>query len=389
MPCKPFQVLIKPASGDCNLRCEYCFYLRAPEELYPEETMHRMTDTVLERVVENLLGYRFPETIFAWQGGEPTLAGVDFFRKAVEFEKKHGAPGQVVGNAVQTNGILIDDDWCRLFREYNFLIGLSMDGPEDIHDARRVNIGNRGTWHKVMETAEQFRRWGVEFNILCVVNASNVHLGADLLKWFVANGFDYVQFIPCMEKDSPHNVPIDAYGQFLCDTFDYWSKEGFGKVFVRDFDALLAQRMGRPGGICTYGDRCNGYLVVEHNGDIYPCDFFVYGDWKLGNVMDAPLHTFTEHPAYKQFAYQKTKVPACRGCEWRKLCHGGCQKDRLAAGSLSDPTPFCASYKTFFAHAVPKFGALAKRADKMAAKATANANAAPGGNGLPSTSLCK
>ena len=361
---KPFQLLIKPVGADCNLRCAYCFYLRAAE-LYPDSKRHVMTEPVLERVVQSLLSYRFPESVFAWQGGEPTLAGIGFFRKVVELEQHWGAAGQSVGNALQTNGILIDDEWCRLFHEYKFLIGLSLDGPEQIHDANRINVGGRGTWAKVMAAAELMRRWDVEFNILCVVNRDNVKLGADLLRWFIEQDFRYLQFIPCVERESPHNVPPEDYGAFLCDVFDYWARDGFGRVSIRDFDSLLSTRLGQPGGLCTYGSRCDAYIVIEHNGDVYPCDFFVYEDWKLGNVFDAPLHTFFETETYRRFAYQKDKVPACRGCPWRQTCHGGCQKDRLAAGGLSDPTVLCAPYKKFFAHANARLNTLAKRAARM------------------------
>jgi len=359
-PQKPFQLLIKPVSADCNLRCEYCFYLRA-EKLYPEQRRHCMADDVLETMVAGLLRLRFPQSVFAWQGGEPTLAGVDFFRKAVALQQKYGAPGQSVGNGFQTNGVLLDEEWCRLFREYHFLVGLSMDGPQEVHDKMRHNAAGQGTWNKVMASAELMERSGVEYNILCVVNALNVQLGADLLRWFVDHGFNYVQFVPCLEPGMAHNLTAAAYGDFLCDTFDYWSREAFGKVSVRDLEAILGMRMGMPPSVCTYGRTCNHYIVIEHNGDVYPCDFFVFKEWKLGNIMEGPLESFFTCDKYKQFAYQKDKVPACRGCQWRALCHGGCQKDRRCAGGLSEPTPFCESYKQFFAHATPKLNALVKR----------------------------
>ncbi|MCP4641232.1 MAG: anaerobic sulfatase maturase [bacterium] len=361
---RPFQLLIKPVSADCNLRCEYCFYLRA-SELYPDERSHCMTEDVLETMVEGLLKHRFPQTVFAWQGGEPTLAGVDFFRKAVQFQQKHGAPGQSVGNALQTNGIVLNDDWCRLFQEYKFLIGLSLDGPQEIHDRYRVNAANRGTWDRVMSAARLMGQYQVEFNILCVVNRDNVGMGADLLRWFVAQGFRFVQFIPCVEKGHPCNVDVEVYGDFMCDMFDYWSKEGFGRVSVRDFDAMLTTRVGQGAPMCTFADRCNHYIVIEHNGDVYPCDFFVYDEWKLGNLMEAPLESFLETEKYKQFAYQKNKVPACRGCQYRSICYGGCQKDRLATGSYHDPSPLCAAYKKFFAHANTKITKLGKRVLKQ------------------------
>ena len=361
---RPFQLLIKPAGADCNLRCEYCFYLRAAE-LYPDTEHHRMPDDVLETMVKGLLGYRFEQTVFAWQGGEPTLCGLDFFKRAVEFQQKHGASGQSVGNALQTNGLVINEEWCALFLEYKFLIGLSLDGPEEVHDRYRLNRAGLGTWDQVMASARLMDQHNVEFNILCLLNAENVKLGADLLRWFVDQGFNYIQFIPCVEKDQPSSVSPEALGDFMCDAFDYWAKEGLGRVSIRDFDAMLASKAGESQPLCIYGDRCNHYIVVEHNGDVYPCDFFVYDEWKLGNLMDAPLHTFMETDKYKQFAYQKAKVPACRGCQWRPQCYGGCQKDRLATGGYHDPTPLCEAYKKLFAHAQPRMKGLVKRVRKQ------------------------
>ena len=359
-----FQLLIKPVSADCNLRCKYCFYLRA-HELYPGTPRHIMPDDILETMIRGLLGYRFPQTVFAWQGGEPTLAGLEFYRRAVELEQKHGGPGQSVGNALQTNGMLIDEDWCRLFRDYHFLVGLSLDGPQEIHDRIRVFESGRGSWERVMSSARLMERERVEYNILCVVNSENVSMGADLLRWFVDQGFQFVQFIPCVEKDMPFSVPPEAYGDFLCDTFDYWAKTGFGRVSVRDFDAMVAARAGQGQPMCTYGDRCNHYIVIEHNGDVYPCDFFVYEEWKLGHINDGPLHTFMETERYKQFSYQKDKVPGCRGCQWRPMCHGGCQKDRLVGGGFSDKSVLCPAYLKFFAHANAKLGSLAKRVKQL------------------------
>ena len=324
-----------------------------------------MPDDVLERMISGLMCQRFPQTVFAWQGGEPTVAGLDFFRRAVELEQKHGASGQAVGNGLQTNGILIDEQWCEFMKQYHFLVGLSLDGPRGVHDAVRVNAAGHGSWDRVMHSARLMDRYEVEYNILCVVNRENIGLGTRLLEWYVENGFDYLQFIPCVEKASEYNVDPEAYGGFLCDIFDYWAKHLFGEVSIRDFDAFLAQCLGEPNPLCTYGRVCNHYIVIEHNGDVYPCDFFVYDEWKLGNIMNAPLESFIETEKYKKFAYQKNKVPACRGCKWRSMCHGGCQKDRLSVGTLSDPTPLCTAYKKFFEHAIPKMNTLAKRARKQ------------------------
>jgi len=212
-----------------------------------------------------------------------------------------------------------------------------------------------------MQVAALMNQSEVPFNILCVIHAGNAGMGADLVRWFARQGFDWLQFIPCFEPGSPHNVSPDQYGGFLCDAFDYWRRDGFGKVHIRDFEALLANHVGQPDSLCTYGRVCDHYLVVEHTGDVYPCDFFVGPQWKLGNLMDRPLEQFFTSEAYRRFAYQKDKVAACRACPWRSLCHGGCPKDRRNGGDIASPTPFCVAYKRFFAHATPKLNALAKR----------------------------
>jgi len=324
-----------------------------------------MPEDVQERMIKNLLEYQFPQTVFAWQGGEPTLAGLEFFERTVRLQQKYGAQGQSVGNALQTNGMLIDEEWCKFFQEYHFLVGLSLDGPQNTHDKYRVNMTGRGSWDRVMQSADLMNRHRVEYNILCVINDENVKMGADLVKWFREQGFFYLQFIPCVEPGYEHSVSAEDYGKFLCDTFDYWSRDAFGKVSIRDFDAMLTHRMGAGQPMCTFGKVCNHYIVVEHNGDIYPCDFYVYDELKLGNLMDAPLHTFMECGKYRKFAYQKDKVPACAGCQWRQWCHGGCQKDRIIHdGDFRQPSALCEAYKTFFAHAGPRFAALAKKINK-------------------------
>jgi len=361
---RPFQLLIKPVGADCNLRCSYCFYLRA-HELYQQRGPHCMSDEVLETMISKYMGLRFPESVFAWQGGEPTMAGVDFFRKVVALEQKYGVSGQTVGNGFQTNGVLIDTDWCKLFQEYKFLVGLSMDGPEEVHNAMRRNAAGRGSWDKAMAAARLMDEYHIEYNILCVVHAGNVGMGADLVRWFVGQGLRYLQFIPCVEPGLEHNVSAAAYGDFLCDVFDYWARAGFNKVSIRDFDALIAARLGQTP-MCTYGRVCNHYVVVEHTGDVYPCDFFVYDEWKLGNVLEAPIESFIASEKYKEFSYRKHKVPACRHCIFRAQCYGGCQKDRLATGAVTDPTPLCDAYKRFFAHAMPRLNTLAKQVQRHA-----------------------
>ncbi len=330
-----------------------------------EPGRHVMPEDVLENMVKSMLELRFPQTVFAWQGGEPTLAGLDFYRKTVDFIAKYGEPGQSVGNALQTNGVLLDEEWCKFMHEYHFLVGLSLDGPEEIHNKMRVNAAGAGTWSKVMESASLMDKERVEFNILCVVNKHNIGLGADLLRWFVDNGYDFIQFISCLEPGMEHSIPPELYGDFLIETFDYWISEGLGKISIRDFDALLSTRAGAGAPLCTFGKICNHYIVIEHNGDVYPCDFFVYKDWKLGNIMEAPIESFMQTEKYREFSYQKNKVPKCRGCKYRTICYGGCPKDRLFSGSVNEPTPLCEAYKKFFAHALPKLDPIVKRVSKQ------------------------
>ncbi len=357
---KPFQLLIKPVGADCNLRCAYCFYLPTAH-LYPGETPKRMPDDILETITGGLLEHRFPQTVFAWQGGEPTLAGLDFFRRVVACEQRLGKGGQSVGNTLQTNGVLLDDEWCRFLHQYRFLIGLSLDGPKEIHDLHRRAPGGRSAWELVMDAARLMDKHEVLYNILCVIHRDNAGMGADLARWFVQQGFRHLQFIPCVEPGQPLNVTPEAYGAFLCDVFDYWIREGVERVSIRDFEALIAACINHPAGLCTYGRRCNHYLVIEHNGDVYPCDFFVREEWRLGNVMEHPLEWFMRCETHKRFAKLKHNVPACAGCPWRGLCNGGCIKDRMAGQGVSSPSPLCPAYKMFFRHAEPRLRELARR----------------------------
>lgn len=364
---RPFQLLIKPVGADCNLRCRYCFYLRAAD-VYAEAGRHVMAAEVLEKIVGDMLGLRLPQSVFSWQGGEPTLAGLDFFRNVVRLQQQYGAPGQEVCNSIQTNGLLIDEDWCRFFREYHMLVGLSLDGPREVHDAVRQNGAGEGSWERVMASARLMEQQGVDFNVLCVLNNENAALGADLVRWFVEAGFRFMQFIPCMERESPYNVSPEQYGAFLCDAFDYWIKAGPEKIYIRDFHSMLAQAAGVPDRMCIYGRRCADYILIEHQGDVFPCDFFMYPEWNLGNVMESPLASFVETARYREFGLQKDAVAACRGCTWRAMCHGGCQKDRLAVGGLVQPTPYCGAYKRFFAHAMPRLQGLAGKVRRRQAK---------------------
>ncbi len=357
---KPFQILVKPVSADCNAACDYCFYLRVAEH-YPES--HRMDDRVLREMVSQFLSYQFPEAVFTWQGGEPTLCGLDFFQQVVEYEKQFGFSGQRIGNAFMTNGILIDDDWARFFAEYSFLVGLSLDGPEDIHNQYRKDRGGKGTFDRVMSAAEVLRRHNVAFNILCVVSKANVLRAREVYKFFRENGFDFLQFIPALEADpetgkpAPFTMTPDEYGKFLCELFDAWAEDGFPHVSIRDFDVILRIHLGEKAEGCLYGRDCGEYLLIEHNGDIYPCDFFVRPDQKLGSLFDGnPLHLYMQKRE-RVFAKRKHDLMnSCRQCEWLEFCHGGCLKDRdFPENPYPRKTYLCPAHLRFLEHSKKQF----------------------------------
>lgn len=353
---KPFQLLVKPAAGDCNLACEYCFYRRTTPCLYPSEKTHRMSRETMEAMVKDLLSHRFPETIFCWQGGEPTLMGLEFFQEVIAAQMRHGKGGQVVGNAFQTNGIMIDGEWADFFARYKVVVGLSLDGPRQVHDHYRKNIGGGGTFEKVMDTVELFRRYGVAFNILCVVNRMNQDKGREVYRFFRAQGFDYIQFIPCLETNpetggiAGFSATPEGLGEFFCDVFEEYRQNGFPRISERNFDAVLNLHLTGSPGVCTFDGNCGAYLVVEYNGDVYPCDFFVEDGWKLGNICDGPLAGFFKHPLMKKFAAARHSLdPECRGCPRLSWCHGGCLKDRLPHhADAPGRTHFCGSYRKLF-----------------------------------------
>lgn len=358
-----YHLLIKPASADCNAACDYCFYLRT-SALYPQGP-HRMSEEVLRRFIPPFLAERHSVSVFCWQGGEPTLMGLPFFKTVVRLQQEYGASGQVVGNALQTNGILIDEEWAEFLAEYRFLVGLSIDGPEDVHDAHRRTAAGRGTWRAAMHTADLLRRYNVAFNILTVVSDVVAENGRRVYRWLVSEGFRHLQFIPCAEvtedgRLAPWAVPAEAYGRFLCEVFDEWTRDGYPDVSIRTFDHLVAVACGMKPQVCTFGPSCDGHLVIEHNGDIYPCDFFVRPEMKLGNVMENDIRQVARSARRAEFSRGKlAAADACSGCEWWDVCYGGCQKDRLAQAAIAPPaaaspihsrTLYCAAYKRLFAH---------------------------------------
>ncbi len=361
-------LLIKPASAVCNLDCQYCFYLDRDADPYKELPARVMPLDTLERLVDNFLFYSYPASTFAFQGGEPTLAGLKFFEKLVEFQQRYGRNGQAVSNALQTNGVLLDADWCRLFREYNFLIGISIDGPEEVNDLYRINKAGHGTWKKVMQGIEVMQKEKVEFNVLCVLSQSNVHKPREIYKFFRSIGVQYMQFIPLAEFNAdgtpmPFTITPEEYGRFMCEIFDLWWPER-RKTRVRFFDNLAEAIAGQKPGSCTMHETCDSYVVVEYNGDVYPCDFFVEKDWRLGNVTMDSFPEIARRQKRYSFAVKKTLAhPECQVCQYQAICHGGCPKTRHGVNRrFEDLDYFCAAYKMMFDKAV---GPLRKEVEKL------------------------
>ena len=318
-----------------------------------------MSLDTLERLVDTYLFYSYPNSIFAFQGGEPTLAGLDFFEKLVKLQQQYGRNGQSVANAMQTNGILITKNWCDLFREFNWLLGVSVDGPEAMHDRYRLNKGGQGTWRRVIEAVELLQAENVEFNILCVLSQANVEEPRELYRFFVRElGVDNIQYIPLAEFDGegnrlPFTITPEQYGRFMCETFDLWWPDR-RKVRIRCFDNLAEALAGQKPGNCTLHETCDSYVVVEYNGDVYPCDFFVEKEWKLGNI---ELDSWTEIARRSRrysFASKKTIAhPECQACEYASICHGGCPKFRHAPNRrFNDLDYFCGAYKMMFAKTI-------------------------------------
>ncbi len=352
-------ILVKPASAVCNLDCEYCFYLDRAADPYGDLADRTMSVDMLERLVDGYLFYSFPNSSFAFQGGEPTLAGLKFFETLVGFQKRFGRDGQMVSNSIQTNGILLDKDWCGLFREYKFLLGLSLDGPEEIHDLYRYNKAGHPTASKVIESVALLQSQKIEFNVLCVVSKANVSRAAEVFRFFRKLGISYVQFIPLAEfhpdgSPMPYTISAAEYGQFLCKIFDLWWPER-QHMGVRFFENIAEALAGRKPGTCTMHESCDSYAVVEYNGDVYPCDFFVEKSWKLGNIETDSWAEIARRQRRAGFAAKKS-VPhtECTVCEYQTICHGGCPKLRHGPNHrFEDLDYFCGSYKQIFAKAVP------------------------------------
>jgi uncharacterized protein len=351
-------LLIKPVSALCNLDCAYCFYLDREADPYGGLPDRRMSVETLERLVDGYLFYSFPHSMFAFQGGEPTLAGLPFFQKVLEFQRGYARPGQTISNTLQTNGILLDEDWCRLFREGNWLIGVSLDGWQEVHDCYRTNRAGKGSWERVIEAIRLLRRHQVEFNILCVLSQANVEKPKELYRFYRGLGVDNMQFIPLAEfapdgRPAPFTISAAQYGTFLTELFDAWWPDR-RKVRIRIFDNLAEALAGQGPGNCTMLTTCDSYAVVEYNGDVFPCDFFVNGEWKLGNIHLDSWPEIARRRKRVQFAAKKAiGHPDCQACDYQAICYGGCPKFRHGQRrDFSDLDYFCGAYKMIFAKAV-------------------------------------
>jgi uncharacterized protein len=385
-PLGPFSLLIKPAGPDCNLACDYCFYLDK-SALFPGAPRHRMTEELLETLTRRYLETEQPNHAFAWQGGEPTLMGAAFFRKAVELQKRYARPGSTITNAIQTNATLITDEMAELFGREKFLVGVSLDGPAEIHDRYRVYAGPaagghaadapapdapaarpRGSHDQVLRGIERLRKHKVEFNILVLVSQANVHRPVEVYNYLLENGLHYHQYIPCVETDSegnllPFAINAEQWGAFLIAVFDRWYPKDVRRVSIRHHDALMNFFLDGSFAMCSMGGRCNAYVVVEHNGNVYPCDFFVEPELRLGNVATDGWASMLRSPKRMRFAAEKARwSQSCAGCSHLSYCSGECPKMRLPGTAESRLCADGDGWQAFLDRAVPTFRSLAESA---------------------------
>ena len=386
-----FHAMAKPIGPVCNLRCEYCFYLEK-EAMYPDGEKYRMSDEVLEAYIrQNIESQdpRIPEITFAWQGGEPTMLGVDFFKKAVALERKYAPPGKSIVNTLQTNGTLLNGEWCRFLAKNNFLVGLSLDGPREIHDRHRVDRGGKPTFERVMRGLGLLRKHGVEFNILACVNEESAGRPRDVYRFLRSSGVRFIQFIPIVERmpDSkaqelglelapppaldkestwdavtPWTVRPEHYGDFMIGVFDEWVRNDVGDMHVMNFEWTLAAYAGFPGASCYFMNRCGRAVIIEHDGDVFSCDHFMYPDYRLGNILTDDLGGMVNSEKQVGFgALKETALPRyCRECDVLVACRGACPKQRFLRTPHGEPglNYLCEGYRKFFSHVRPHMNAI-------------------------------
>lgn len=379
-----FHMMAKPTSYRCNLRCEYCFYLEKETLLSAQKSPNQsMSDSMLRRYIRDYLHSHAGDTVdFAWQGGEPTLAGLDFYRKAVAYQQQY-AEGKTVTNSFQTNAIAINRQWAEFFAEHRFLIGVSVDGIAEIHDKYRITVNGQPTFERIKKAINLLSEYNVDFNTLTVVNDQNWDKGRETYQALKALGSTFLQFIPIVEVDArcmthenghysppadatlaPFSVPAEGYGHFMNAVFDAWVTEDVGSIYVREFDSLLGTWMGYLASTCVQSATCGQALIIEANGDIYSCDHYVYSANRLGNITETPLVKLATSRQQQSFgnAKQKTLTQTCQQCSVKALCHGGCPKHRIIplAGEKHKHNYLCTSYKHFFYHTAPVMQAMSQ-----------------------------
>lgn len=373
---KPLYVMLKPAGAHCNLACKYCYYLEK-NNLYQNSHRHLMSDEMLEQFTrEYIEAQTMPQVLFTWHGGEPLMRSIDFYKKALALQKKY-AHGKQIDNVIQTNGTLLTDEWCEFFAKNHWLVGISIDGPQEYHDHYRVTPAGKPSWEKVMQGIQLLKKHRVEWNAMAVVNAYNAEHPLEFYHFFRDNGCQYLQFTPIVERLTEHEdgrtlasladdreIPLaDAsvtpqqWGNFLCTIFDDWVRHDVGKTFVEIFDCTLANWMGVLPGICAYSKECGHAGVMEHNGDVYSCDHFVFPEYKLGNIRDQSLIDMLYGEKQQAFSRLKhTSLPRqCKECDMEFACHGECPKNRFEKDKYGEPglNYLCQGYYHYYTHVAP------------------------------------
>ena len=373
---KPLYVMLKPAGAHCNLACKYCYYLEK-NNLYQNSHRHLMSDEILEQFTrEYIEAQTMPQVLFTWHGGEPLMRSIDFYKKALELQKKY-AHGKQIDNVIQTNGTLLTDEWCEFFAKNHWLVGISIDGPQEYHDHYRVTPAGKPSWEKVMQGISLLKKHRVEWNAMAVVNAYNAEHPLEFYHFFRDNGCQYLQFTPIVERLTEHEdgrtlasladdreIPLaDAsvtpqqWGNFLCTIFDDWVRHDVGKTFVEIFDCTLANWMGVLPGICAYSKECGHAGVMEHNGDVYSCDHFVFPEYKLGNIREQSLIDMLYGEKQQAFSRLKhTSLPRqCKECDMEFACHGECPKNRFEKDKYGEPglNYLCQGYYQYYSHVAP------------------------------------
>jgi uncharacterized protein len=361
---REFQVFAKPLGSICNLDCQYCYYLKK-ENLYPKGEVFRMPEDTLEKyIIQHIEASPAPVINFSWHGGEPTLLGLDYFRKIVALQRQHQPPNQRITNGMQTNGTLLDEEWCRFLAAADFAVGLSLDGPQEMHDRYRITKGQNPSHKQALRGYKLLRQHRIPCDILCVVHAQNVQHPTQVYRFFKEIKAQYIGFIPLVEPKldeeggvSHRTVPAEAWGHFLCTIFDEWKDQDIERLKVQIFEETARVALGQEHALCIFRKTCGDVPVIEHNGDFFSCDHYVNAEYRLGNIREASLTDFIESPVQRAFGQVKwdTLPRYCRACEVRDMCNGGCPKDRLLRTPDGEEglNCLCAGYKRFFIHCQP------------------------------------